>query len=270
MGIEHASLVVVILSILFIGPVFYFLKLARNRNLFIRKIPGIDAIDHTINQSVEAGRPISFTTGLASIGPVLYACLGVLYFVANRAAKLKADLIVPQYDPEVLAIAEDVVSSAYATAGRESDFSTQQLPYLSNEQFAYAAGYIGMIQRENVGAAFLFGEFAAESLILAESGQAIGAEQVGATVDPEQVAFFIVACNYTLIGEETYAAAAYLTQDPIQVGSLYAQDFSKLLIVLVIFAGIILATIDSVRPGLIDFNYREFWATTASGVTISE
>ena len=259
MGIEHASFIIVLLSILFIGPVFYFLNIAKKKDLFIRKIPGIDAIEHSVNHSVEAGRPISFTTGLAGIGPVLYACLGVLYFVANRAAKLKSDLIVPQYDPEVLAITEDVVRSAYQAAGREGDFSPKQLPYLSNEQFAYAAGYIGTIQRENVGAAFLFGEFAAESLILAESGQAIGAQQVGATVDPEQVAFFIVACNYTLIGEETYAAAAYLTKDPIQVGSLYAQDFSKLLIAIIIIAGVGLATVDSIKPDLINFNYQEFW-----------
>jgi hypothetical protein len=94
------------------------------------------------------------------------------------------------------------------------------------------------MHRENVGGAFLFGRFAAESLILAESGQQIGAVQVAATISSAQIPFFITTCDYTLIGEELYAAGAYLSRDPVQTGSLRGQDIAKLVIIILVLLGI--------------------------------
>ena len=109
---------------------------------------------------------------------------------------------------------------------------------------------MGLVHREQVGAAFLFGRFAAESLILAEAGQQIGATQVAATTSPEQVSFFITACDYTIIGEELYAAGAYLSKDPVQTGSLKAQDVGKILLLGLILLGSVFATVDSITSNL--------------------
>ena len=261
-GVQHATLLICLISAIIVLPVIYYIKKARKlKELFVRKIAGIDAINESIGRSVELGRPISFTNGISGLGPVLYACLGVLSHIAKRAAIFKQKLIVPQQDPEVLAVVEDTVKTAYESAGRSAQFDPNCVQYLSNEQFAYAAGYIGLVQREKVGAAFLFGEFAAESLILAEAGNQVGAVQVGATTSPEQVAFFISACDYTLIGEELYAASAYLTKEPVQLGSLYGQDRAKLFVMLLIIIGALLATWQSISPdGIIkDFDFRHFW-----------
>jgi len=150
----------------------------------------------------------------------------------------------------VMAIAEDVLRDAYRAEGRSALFDPRNILFLSEEQFAFAAGYIGLVQREQVAGAFLFGHFAAESLILAEAGQQVGAMQVGASVSPEQVAFFITACDYTLIGEELFAASAYLTREPIQLGSLYGQDRAKLFLFLMIVTGVGIATLNAVWPDL--------------------
>ena len=247
MGIEHATPVILILMLALVGPVLYYIKIAKaGANLYVRRIPGIDAIDEASARAAEVGRPVAFSLGLSGIGPVLYACLGVLYYVAQKAAVFKSKLLVPQSAPEVMAIAEDTVHDAYRDASKLSQFDPSSVMYLSDEQFAYAAGYVGMVQRENVASAFLFGSFAAESLILAEAGQQIGAMQVSATVSPEQVAFFICTCDYTLIGEELFAASAYLTREPVQLGSLIAQDRAKLLFVLMIVAGVLIATLNSI------------------------
>lgn len=259
-GLQHASIFVYFLTLVLILPVFYFIKKAKkNKNLYVRRIAGIDAIDETIGRSVELGRPIFFSTGLTSINPVLYACLGVLDNVAKKVATFKSQLFVPQNDPEVLAIVEDTVRTAYHSVGRSSYYDPNNIQYLSSEQFAYAAGYIGLVHRENAGGVFLFGEFAAESLILAEAGQQVGAMQIGATTSPEQAAFFIVSCDYTLIGEELFSASAYLTRESVQLGSLYAQDRAKFAIMIIIILGILLATIESFSPDLIPFDYRYFW-----------
>ena len=250
-GFENATPGVLVVMALMIGPVLYYIRVARRRkDLYVRRLAGVDAIDEAAGRAAELGRPLSFSTGLTNVSPVLYACLGVLYYVARKAAQYRSRLLVPQNTPEVMAIAEDVLREAYRAEGRSAQFDPRNVRFLSEEQFAFAAGYIGMVQRERVAGAFLFGHFAAESLILAEAGQQVGAMQVGASVSPEQVAFFIAACDYTLIGEELFAASAYLTREPVQLGSLYGQDRAKLFLFLMILAGVGIATLNSVWPEL--------------------
>jgi hypothetical protein len=77
-------------------------------------------------------------------------------------------------------------------------------------------------------------------------------------VSPEQVAFFICACDYTLIGEELFAASAYLTREEVQLGSLYGQDRAKLMILALILLGVVIATINSIFPELAIPNIDHF------------
>lgn len=247
MGLEHATLGAIILLALLLAPVIYFIRYAqRGGELFVRRIRAVDAIDEASGRSAEMGRPVSFCTGLTPVGPLLYACLGVLHYVGGKSARHRSRLIVPQRDPEVMAICEDVLRDAYKEQGKLSHFEPRDIVFLSEEQFAFAAGYMGLVQRENVGGAYLMGAFAAESLILAEAGQQIGAMQIGGSVNIEQAAFFICTCDYTMIGEELYGASAYLTKEPVQLGSLYGQDRAKLLILVMIVVGVIIATLNSV------------------------
>lgn len=251
MGVEHATLGILLLTLAMVGPVLYYIRLARTRSdLYVRRIPGVDAIDEAVGRSAELGRPVVFSTGLAAVGPVLYACLGVVYYVARKVARYKTKLLLPQNNPEVMAITEDVVRDAYRAEGRGAAFDPSTITFLSDEQFAFAAGYIGLVQRERVATAFLFGSFAAESLVLAEAGQQVGAMQVSASVSPEQVAFFICSCDFTLIGEELFAAAAYLTREEVQLGSLYGQDRAKLLILGIILVGVAIATFNTLVPSM--------------------
>lgn len=241
---EHATPGVVLLLLLFVGPVLFFIRRARRgAEIFIRRIPGIDAIDDAIGRSVELGRPVSFSTALTGIGPLLAACLGVLHYTARKCARFGTRLFAPCGDPESLVLADATVQDAYRAERRFGSYDPTALRYLSGEQFAFASGYIGLVQRENVGAAFLFGSFAAESLILAEAGQRIGAVQVAATTDSPQVPFFISVCDYTLIGEELYAAGAYLSRDPVLTGSVRGQDFAKVVVLALIIIGVVQASL---------------------------
>lgn len=249
-GFEHATPGVLVLVAF--AALLLFRELRRIRGGFqhsIRRIPGVDAVEGAVGRSAEQGRPVFFTTALTDVGPVLFACLGVLHAVAKKVAQFKLKLSVPQYSPEAMAVVEDGVRAAYAEAGRGSDFDPQSIVFLSSEQFAFASGYMGLMHREKPGAAFLFGAFAAESLVLAEAGQQVGARQVAASVSPEQVAFFICTCDYTLIGEELFGASAYMSREPVQVATLAAQDRFKLFLCLIILIGVVCATIQSVYPG---------------------
>jgi hypothetical protein len=94
--------------------------------------------------------------------------------------------------------------------------------------------------------------------VLAEMGNSIGAIQVAGTAMPSQLPFFVAACDYTLIGEEFFAASAYLSGEPHQLGSLKGQDVGKAIGTIMMLAGCLLATVlqfsdNSSLVGALDF-----------------
>ena len=145
-------------------------------------------------------------------------------------------------DPIVTGVAEETIRDAYTDAGRQDLFHDEDIRYLTSEQFAFAAGVAGVLNRERPGATFLFGSFYAESLIFAETGHRIGAVQIAGTPQTEQIPFFLAACDYVIVGEEYYAASAYITRNPTYLGSFVGQDFSKLLLMAIIVLGVINAS----------------------------
>ena len=99
------------------------------------------------------------------------------------------------------------------------------------------------------------GKFYAESLILAETGNSIGAIQIAGTASQAQIPFFVTACDYTLIGEEFFAASAYLSEKPELVGGVKGQDIIKLTIIVILIAGVFLRL--GFDLGIMDFNIIE-------------
>ncbi|MFH0938852.1 MAG: DUF6754 domain-containing protein [Planctomycetota bacterium] len=268
-GIEHAAQDdgwgMVVMTALMIAPPMVAITLAkywkrRGVEMYIRRIPGIDAIDDAIGRAVEMGRPMIYTFGLTTVGPLFFASLGVLTHIARQAARYATRIFVPQVDIEVMAITQSAMREAFQREGRLDVYHEEDVRFMSDEQFAFASGYMGLVHREKVAACFLFGSFAAESLILAEAGQQVGAIQVAGTTDNAQIPFFITTCDFTIIGEEVFAAGAYLSHDPVQRGSLRGQDAAKLILLAVILIGIFVATFNPLDMTGDWMPYRDWWA----------
>lgn len=209
----------------------------------IRRIAGLDAIDEAIGRATEMGRPVLYSPGIGGFVTDTFASFGVLGHVAKMVAKFDARLIVCNRDVNVFPVTQSIVRQAYLEAGKPDAFRDEDVRYLTSDQFGYAAGVVGIMNREGVAAMVLLGTFYAESLIFAEAGNIAGAIQVAGTGSTAQIPFFVVACDYCLIGEEIYAASAYLTQDKVKMGTLVAQDWGKQIAVVLILAGTITATI---------------------------
>jgi len=236
-----------IFMLLFGGFVAYFINHARSgKKLWVRKIAGLEAIDEAVGRATEMGRPVLFVAGIQDINEIqTLAGLTVLSRVAKTAAEYGAQIEVPTCRSLVMAAARETVEAAYLSAGAPEAYQPDRIHYLTDEQFAFVAGVTGYMVREEPAACIYMGGFYAESLILAETGNYIGAIQVAGTAMPSQLPFFVAACDYTLIGEEFFAASAYLSGDPLQIGSLKGQDYGKLMSVLILVFGIFLATIIS-------------------------
>ena len=246
--VEFATPGVLFLMAAVIGPIVYFVLRAKRGKLpSVRRLPGIDALEEAVGRAAEMGRPVMFSTGLWGIGVPTLAALSILEHVARLCARLDVRLIVPQTNPETYPVAEEVVRRAYQTEGKLDRFKADDVIFLSTSQFAYASGYVGIMHREKAAANLMFGAFAAESLILAEAGRQVGATQVAGTNLYTQVPFFITACDYTLIGEELYAASSYLEREPIKLGSLAGLDWAKTILLALILIGVLVGTALSFR-----------------------
>jgi len=243
-GMEHANWFMTALfcamSVIIVASV---LLAQRGREMFIRRIPGLTAIEEAVGRATEMGRPIFFSPGLDGIYVTTLQALAILSHIVRLAAARAARVIVGVRDPAVFPVAEESVREAYAAAGRTEAYRPEDVRFISNEQFAYALGAVGLMAREQVATNLLFGGFYAEALILTENGRALGALQVAGCPDPTQIPFFIATCDYVVIGDEYYAASAYLTREPTLTGSLVGQDLAKAILVALVLFGVGLATI---------------------------
>ncbi|MCD4708375.1 MAG: fibronectin type III domain-containing protein [Candidatus Sabulitectum sp.] len=232
--------------VLFLGLIlFYFHAAQRGVEMYLRPIAGIEAIDEAIGRATEMGKPILYVPGLSYISDVAtIASITILGRVAKKVAEYGTPLLVPNRDPIVYTIAEETVKQAYMEAGRPDAFDKDSVFFLTQSQFAFVAGVNGIMMREKPATNFYLGMFWAESLILAETGSLSGAIQIAGTDAVTQLPFFITTCDYTLIGEELYAASAYLGREPKQLGSIKGQDACKGIIMAVITLGIILSLTD--------------------------
>jgi len=225
--------------------VFYFIRAARKgEDLFIRKIAGLEAVDEAIGRATEMGRPILYIPGILDMDDVqTLAAITILGRVARTVADYEIQVRMPVSRSLVMTAARETIKTAYQTAGRPDSYSDDMVQYVTDEQFGYVAAVDGIMVREKPATVFLLGAFFAESLILAETGNSINAIQIAGTARPAQLPFFIAACDFTLIGEELFAASAYLSGEPKQLGSLKGQDVGKFIAMVVIIIGVIAATL---------------------------
>jgi hypothetical protein len=223
--------------------IYYINQAKAGKKLFIRKIAGLEAVDEAVGRATEMGKKIFYIPGTQDMDNVqTIAGVTILGRVAELAAQYETWLEVPVSRSLVLVTSKEIVKEAYSKAGRPDAFHEDQVHYLTDDQFGYAAGIDGMVVREKPATIFFMGAFYAESLILAETGNSIGAIQIAGTGMPAQLPFFVAACDYTLIGEELFAASAYLSREPKLLGSLKGQDIGKGVILIAIVIGIILET----------------------------
>ena len=231
----------VILLILASFTIIY-LRLAKTRTLFIRKLPALDAVDEAIGRATEMGRPVSYVPGLGGIDALETMCgMVILGEVATRCANLDTKLIVLNRNVLVQPATAGIVRDAYKAAGKAEKFTEETVRYIAPDQFAFAAGALGIFKREKPAANMLIGRFWAESLELAEVGNEVGAIQIAGSSSMAQVPFLVAATDYCLIGEELYAAAAYIGHDPVLTGSIAGQDWGKVLALILMVVGVISA-----------------------------
>ena len=229
---DTSAIVLLIAMVIFCAIILYFINQAkRGKKFFIRKISGLDAVDEAVGRATEMGKPILYCMGIGLVDYIAtIASFNILGEIAKKTGQYETPLLVPTSNPVVYTVAREIVKESYTTIGRPDLFDTDKVYFVTDSQFAYAAAVDGLMLREKPAANFLIGYFKAESLIIAETGASTGAIQIAGTDQITQLPFFVTACDFTLIGEELYAASAYISKEPLLLGAIKGEDWGKIVI----------------------------------------
>ena len=233
--------------VVFVALVYYMISRARAGQPIpeIRKIAGLDAVDEAVGRATEMGRPVHYSPGISAVeNEQTIASFAMLSYVAKTCAQYDTRLIQTNRNYIVHAVNEEIIKQAYLEAGRPDAHNPDDCRYISGFQFAYTAGVLGILKRERPAANIMYGAFFAESMMMLEVASHIGAVQIGATANTAQLPFFMAAADYTLIGEEMYAASAYLSREPVLRGTVVGQDLTRIIIFAIIIIGTIIQQID--------------------------
>jgi hypothetical protein len=145
--------------------------------------------------------------------------------------------------PTLLPLAQDAIRRPYGADREEATGAIRQVRWIAPEPAAYAAGVMDILGTEGVDANVMVGAFGDEYLLMGEAASRRKITQVGGASDPNVLPFVYITADQTLMGEDMYAAGAYLGRKPWHIGSLLAQDFMRWSIVIVIVALVALKTL---------------------------
>lgn len=216
--------------------------------LWRRRSPGsfriIDAyerLNRSVGLAVENGTRLHISLGRGDLftarGGSALAGLAMLRRLAERTSVSDRPPIATSGDASLAILSQDTLQSGYRAAGAEDQyrFSTGRLTGLS--PFSYAAGTMPVIHDENVSANVIIGDLGAESALLTEASDRENANLIAASDNLSAQAVFYAAAQDPLIGEELFAAGAYVGAGAAHEASLNVQDILRWLIILAILLG---------------------------------
>lgn len=213
----------------------------------LRPIAGYSIVRDQITQSLETGRPLHLSLGTQGVSDrnmaQTLAGLTTLEYFADQAAVYGAPPIVTSADATTMITAQDVLRNAMDDRGTAERFDPRQVRLIGPEPTAYAAGVMGILSREDVLANVMVGAFSDEYLLMGETAARKGIQQVAGSANPQALPFMTVSAEQVLVGEEIFAAGAYLSRIPSHIASLQVQDWMRVAIVAIIIIGVIWKTI---------------------------
>lgn len=235
-----------IIIVVWIATVYIISEVKKGKTFGIRRVPGLDAIDEALGRCVETGRPVLATPSWRPLGSYalpMMAGIAMVRHTCLRAAELELPILLPVGAADSYPLVLKNYEQACIEAGTPETYDPNNVIYLSGQQWAFTTGLFQLMIDNNVGACVLIGRWSAETLSVTSVGNRIGAFMIGGTGQFSNTSFFAITADYTLVGDELYAAAAYVSDDPELKSFLTAQDIVKLIAAAIVFAGAILSSL---------------------------
>ena len=171
----------------------FFIRKAKNgEEIYMRPIAAMTAMEEAVGRATEMGSSVLYVPGISGLDEIdTISGVIILGHVAGMTAEYESNLHVPCCVPIVMEAAKESCKEAYLKKGRPDLYNENMVHYVTDDQFAYAAGVNGIMLREKPAAVFYQGKFYAESLLLAETGSSVGAIQIAGTGSSSQIPFLL-------------------------------------------------------------------------------
>ena len=208
---------------------------------YLREIPAFTKLTRTIGLSIEDGKRLHISLGHGSLldahGGSALAGLALLRNIAERASVSDMPSVASAGDPTLGLLTQDTLQAGYQAAGVEDAYVHTMGRITGMTPCSYAAGAMHIAENENVSTNIMIGHFGPEASLIADASDRINVNLIGASDDLAGQSVLYASTQEPLIGEELFAAGAYLDLDPAHAASLTVQDIFRWLIILALVGG---------------------------------
>lgn len=209
-----------------------------------RLIEAYERLNHAVGLAVENGTRLHVSLGRGNLfttraGSAL-AGLAMLRRLAELTSVSDRPPIVTSGEATLAILSQDTLQAGYRAAGAEDQyrFTTGRLAGLT--PFSYAAGAVSTIHDESVSANIFIGDFGTESALMAEASDRESTDLIAASDNLSAQSILYASAQEPLIGEELFAAGAYVGAGASHEASLNVQDILRWLLILAIIIGSVL------------------------------
>jgi hypothetical protein len=215
--------------------------LRRRFNGAFRPIQAYERLNRAVGLSVESGTRLHFSLGRGNLfttrGASALAGLAMLRKLTERTSLSDRPPIVTSGDASLAILSQDTLQSGYRAAAAEDQyrFSTGRLTGLT--PFSYAAGTLPVTRDESVSTNVLIGDFGTESALIVEPSERENSALIAASDNLSAQSVFYATAYDPLIGEELFAAGAYVGAGVVHDASLNVQDILRWLIIIALIIG---------------------------------
>jgi hypothetical protein len=242
-------LLIVVLLVIILTLLHHARAIAGKQPVRRRPLPALDVIWRALARGAETGRAIHLSPGSGAIGSrssTVETVAGLLAAerVAAEAALNGAPLIATSGDAVAHLALRGTLRQAYQRAGLGQDYDSTNVQLLAHQDpIAYASGVSALYSRQKLEASQLIGSFGQEFLLAGEVGAQSGVPQVAGATTTTALPLAYLTAEGTLIGEEIYAAEAYLARTVAPQARLLTHDALRTVIILAIVILLILSAL---------------------------
>ncbi len=230
----------ILTAVLLLGGIF----LRRRYPGAFRPIEAYERLNRAVGLAVESGTRLHISIGRGNLfttrGASALAALAMLRKLSERTSLSDRPPVVTSGDASLAILSQDTLQAGYRAAAAEEQYrpSTGRLTGLT--PFSYAAGTVPITRDENVSTNVFIGDFGPESALLAEAAERENSTVIAASDNISAQSVFYASSQDPLIGEELFAAGAYVGAGAAHDASLTVQDILRWLIIIVILIGALL------------------------------
>jgi hypothetical protein len=225
----------------FIFQIFFTVRFTTGRRPRFRSITVFNALHGQMGRAIESGKALHVSVGTGSISgedmATTLAGISIVEFLADEAAASGIAPVITTSDSTALLLAQDTLRRPHIRQGDLSGYQPLSAQQLALNSTQYAAATMDYLAHDQVSANVMSGAFGVEVGLIEHEADKQSLSQMTGAADPRALAIMLAAHENVLIGEEIYAAKAYLQARPQHLASLRAQDVLRWLIVLGVTVG---------------------------------